>query len=130
MYNINPTLIRSSFIWKIVKWILEDKWITITEISDKIKSSRPSVSNALNWKIAWSDSMYEKIMTWIGLSKKEINEIFKMADEEEFKYKHWENINLLDDINFDVALRKEFWKEIDNETISKIKEFINFVTKK
>lgn len=131
MYNkINPNLIRSSHIWSMLKDIIESKWLTITEVSDKISASRPSISNALNWKIVWSDSLYRKIWTAIWLKESEIKEIFKKADQEEYAYKYKEDINLLNDIDFDVALRKEFWKEIDNETISKIKEFINFVTKK
>ncbi len=130
MGNIDPKLVRSAFIWKLLKEIIEDKWLTLTEIAEKIWTFHSAVSVVLNGKKSWADKFFIKLAKAIWLNEKEIAEIFKKADQEEYVYKHWENINLLDDIDFDVALRKEFWKEIDNETISKIKEFINFVTKK
>lgn len=130
MGNIDPKLVRSAFIWKLLKEIIEDKWLTLTEIAEKIWTFHSAVSVVLNGKKSWADKFFIKLAKAIWLNEKEIAEIFKKADQEEYAYKYNENINLLDDIDFDVALRKEFWKEIDNETISKIKEFINFVTKK
>jgi len=130
MFKANNDIIRSTFIWKILKEKLEEKNITMSEVAEKMKSTQPLISRSLNWKVVSSDNLFLKISKAIWLSDKEISEIFKKADQEEYAYKYNENINLLDDIDFDVALRKEFWKEIDNETISKIKEFINFVTKK
>lgn len=130
MGNIDPKLVRSAFIWKLLKDIIEDKWLTLTEIAEKIWTFHSAVSVVLNGKKSWADKFFIKLAKAIWLNEKEIALIFKKADQEEYAYKYNEDINLLDDIDFDVALRKEFWKEIDNETISKIKEFINFVTKK
>lgn len=130
MVNVDPKLVRSAFIWKLLKDIIEDRWLTLTEIAEKIWTFHSAVSVVLNGKKSWADKFFIKLSKAIWLNDKEIADIFKKADQEEYAYKYKEDINLLNDIDFDVALRKEFWKEIDNETISKIKEFISFVTKK
>lgn len=127
---IKPELVRSSYIWTILKDEISKKWLTITEVANKIWSSRPTINNMLNWRTSWTDSTYEKIMVWIWMTQLEINELFKSADLEAFKFKHWDiKIDPLEDVdfNFDVALRKEFGWEIDDETISKIKDFIEHV---
>jgi len=129
---IDSWIIRSSYIGKKIKSIIEDSNLTISEIAKKIWSSQPTLSNVLKWKW-WSDEYFTKVWKALWLSDKKITAIFKEADKEEFKYKYWEDIkndNVLEDINFDVALKKEFWKEMDQDTISKIKDFINFVNQK
>ena len=100
-------------------------------VAEKMWTWHPSVINVLNWKKQASDKFFIRIWEAIWLSEKEIQDIFKKADLEKYKNKYWEDLKIdpLEDVdfNFDVALRKEFWNELDNETISKIKDFIEHV---
>ena len=89
MQVISPSLMRSWYLWLRIKKILADKWITVTDIADKANVARPSLSNVLNWKSAWSDNMFRLAMEAIPLTETEIQKIFMEADKEEFKYKHW-----------------------------------------
>ncbi len=125
--SIDPKLIRSAFIGGKIKNIIEERGMTITSIVEKMWVSHPSIINSLNWKVSWSDKLFTRICNAIWLSEREINEIFKEADKEAYKFKYWEDLNLLEDIDFDVALRKEYWQELDDETIWKIKSFIDHV---
>lgn len=122
---IENWLIRSSHIWKNLKRIIEDKWLTISEVAKKIGSSQPTLSNTLKWKW-WSDEYFKKVWIAIWLKESEIKEIFKKADQEEYKYKYWEEINTLEDIDFDVMLSRDFWIT-DEQAINDIKKYIKFI---
>ena len=89
---ISSELIRSWYIGWYIKDYLEEKWLTITEVSEKIWSSRPTVNNMLNWRTSWSDNFFKRIMKWAWITDSEIKEIFKEADKEEYRYKHWEDV--------------------------------------
>ena len=84
MQVISPSLMRSWYLWLRIKKILADKWITVTDIADKANVARPSLSNVLNWKSAWSDNMFRLAMEAIPLTETEIQKIFMEADKEEF----------------------------------------------
>lgn len=124
---------RSHFLSKTYRNILNEKNITIQEVADKLWNSHAYISQNLSWKKVPSDQFYNKIWKAIWLTDKKILEIFKKADKEEFKYKYWEDLidpNLLENIDFDVALKREYWKDLNADTIAKIKEFIEFVKNK
>ena len=88
--QLDPSLLRSIYIGKTIKKIIEDKPdITISSIAEKAKISRWPFNNALNWKSTWSDNMFRLAMEAIPLTETEIQKIFMEADKEEFKYKHW-----------------------------------------
>lgn len=92
MYNISSTLVRSGFLWLKIKKILNEKWITVTELAEKSWITRPSLTNVLNWKKSWSDDLFRTAMEAIPLTETEIKKIFQEADKEEYKYKYWEDL--------------------------------------
>ncbi len=142
-YKIKPELIRSSYVWEKLKNIIEKKWITLTSIADKMGTSHPALSRALNWHNSVSDKFFKRIAETIFISEKELNNIFKEADIEEFEYKHWNlniipdwKINTLENINFDneellkVMFKKEFGKELSDHDREEILNFIKFKANK
>ena len=131
MFKANPNIIRSNYIWNIIKNIISEKWYTITEVADKIWITQPALSRALNWSVVWSDNLFSKIMKWTNISDKEIKNIFKKADQEEYKYRYWEDIdpNALEDIDFDVMLSREYWIN-DKDAIKDVKKYIEFIKNK
>lgn len=126
---LKPELIRSAYIWNYIKNLIDQKWLTITEVAKKIDSSRPTINNMLNWRTSWTDSLYEKIMVWIWMTTSEIKQLFKKADLEAFKYKYNEEINVLEDIDFDLMLSREYWIT-DADAIKDIKKYIEFIKNK
>lgn len=126
---LKPELIRSAYIWNYIKNLIDQKWLTITEVAKKIDSSRPTINNMLNWRTSWTDSLYEKIMVWIWMTTSEIKQLFKKADLEAFKYKYNEEINILEDIDFDLMLSREYWIT-DSDAIKDIKKYIEFIKNK
>ena len=82
---INSKLVRTWYIWKTIKKIIEEKWITLTSIEAKVKIAQPTISNTLNGKRSASDEFFRKIAKAIPLTEKEIDEIFMNADIEELK---------------------------------------------
>ena len=127
--TISPDLIRSGYIWWAIKDLIEKSDMTISSISEKIWSSRPTVNNLLNGRTKWTDSFFSKIMWGVWLSDREIAEIFKKADQEEYKFKYWEDINALKDVDFDVMLSREYWID-DQDSLNDIKKFIEFTKNK
>lgn len=129
--KVDPDLVRLSFLWSKFKKIIEDKWLTMMWIAEKMGTAHPSVINVLNGRKHASDKFFLRIWEAIWLSETEIRNIFKEADIEKYKHKYWEDLRIdpLEDVdfNFDVALRKEYWKEIDDATVQKIKDFIEHV---
>lgn len=107
MYNLDPNLVRSAFLWLRIKKILNDKWITVTELSEKSWITRPSLTNVLNWKKSWSDELFKSAMKAIPLTSIEIKKIFIEADREEFIYKHWEDIDLIPQTELEIIPDKE-----------------------
>lgn len=129
--KVNPDIIKSCYIWAKIREIIESKNTTISKIAEKMWVSQPSVSRVLSWKVWGSDNFFIKAFEVLWLSQKEMTQIFKEADLEKYKYKYWEDLKIdpLKDIDFniDVALRKEYWKDLDDATIQKIKDFIEHV---
>lgn len=117
MFNFweNIDYLRSVFLWKSFKKIIEEKNITITKIAENMNTSQPAISNVLNWKKYASDAFFTKIAKAIPLTESEIKKIFFEADKEEMKYKYgWdfipnEKINI-DSIN--IAFKKEYWRDM------------------
>lgn len=107
MYNIDPNLVRSGFLWLKIKKILKEKGVTVTELAEKSWITRPSLTNVLNWKKSWSDELFRSAMEAIPLTSIEIKNIFKQADKEEFKYKHWEDIDLIPQAELEIIPDKE-----------------------
>ncbi len=124
---VDSKLIRGWYIgWKI-KELIENSDLTITELSNKIWSSRPTVNNVLNWRTSWTDNFYTKIMKWIWLSDKDIIKIFKEADREEFLYKYDEDISNDKEMSYDDiwTLLKEK-ENLNDAQIKAVEEFIAF----
>lgn len=138
----NSDYLRSVFLWKSFKKIIEEKNITITKIAENMNTSQPAISNVLNWKKYASDTFFTKIAKAIPLTESEIKKIFFEADKEEMKYKYgsdfipdWK-INTLEDIDFDneellkVMFKKEFWKELSEHDREEILKFIKYTANK
>jgi len=138
MFKVSSDLVRSAYIGGKLKSIIDDKNLVISDIAVKIWTSQPALSRNLNWKTWWSDNFFKKVWKAIWLSDKEIQEIFKKADQEEYKYKYWVeiipdwDINTLEWLDFDnnelakVLMKREFWKDATEEDIKEIMNFIKF----
>lgn len=101
---INPKIVKSSYIWKHFKDIFEDKKLSISEVSEKMWTSQPNLSNALNWKKVFSDKFFIKLWNTIWLKAYEIKKILKEADVEEFMFKHQWDIPSDKQMSVDEAL--------------------------
>ena len=114
MYKIKAELVRSSYIWNFLKEKLNDSGATIVDIATKkmwLKQYQ-SIWNVLNGKVVWSDNLFARIAKAIWLKDSDINELFKQADKEEFKYKWWEDV-------FNQAIVREMTDEEIDEIIRK-----------
>lgn len=129
MFEISPELLRSIYLWKIFKNIISEKWITTIVIAERMKTWTWAVINVLNWKKQASDTFFQRIWEAIWLTNKEIKQLFKKADLEAFKYKYNEEINILEDIDFDLMLSREYWIT-DADAIKDIKKYIEFIKNK
>ncbi len=69
---IQPKLVRSAYIWKVLKDIIEEKGITLTSIADKLWTYHTALSPVLNWKKSWADKLFTKIAQSIWLTESEI----------------------------------------------------------
>lgn len=101
---IQPKLVRSAYIWKTLKDIIEEKKITLNEVADKLWTYYTALSPVLNWKKSWADKLFIKIAKAIWLSDSEIEKIFFEADWEELIYKYWDKIPSNQKITVDEAL--------------------------
>ncbi len=124
---IDPKIARTSYLWHTYKTLLANNEYNISEIAEKMWTSQPNLSNALNWKKSFSDKFFTKIWKAIWLTDREIKAIFKEADKEEYKYKYWEDIE--DIWSFDVILSREYWIN-DKEAINDIKKYLEFIKEK
>ncbi len=125
--EIDPKLVKSSFISNKIKKILNEKNITITQISENIWASRPSISNILNWKVIWSDNIFKKLLKAIWLTDKQIKEIFKEADLETLKYKYWEDVLSSKGFSYEELFEMMQEKEnLSDEQVKAIQDFIEF----
>ena len=95
---IDSKIVRGAYIGAELKKIIEEKWIQIIEIAAKAWTSQPNVSNALNAKKSFSDDFFRKIAEAIPLTDIEIKKIFQRADQEEYRYKYWTDIEKSDEI--------------------------------
>lgn len=120
----------SKIIWQYLNNIREEKKLTYKELEKKVWLSHTYILNTFNWRSKWNFENFEKIALALWLNKNDFENFVKKTIN---KVNNWEDItdpNLLEDIDFDVALRREYWKELNQSTIDKIKEFIEFVKNK
>lgn len=110
--KLNSDIIRSSYLWSKFKEAILEKGYTISDMAKKLNITQPALSRVLNWKVWWSDNFFIKIWKNLWLTKSNIENIFKEADREEFKYKWWEDI-------FQEAQTREFTEDEVNELIKK-----------
>jgi len=131
-------ILRSNFLSKKFKEILNKKEITIQEVADKMWNSHAYISWNLSGKKVPSDNFYKKVAKVILLTDNEIKEIFKKADQEAYKHKYWEDlinlpseidlINVLENLDledFIISLSKKEWTT-DEQVLKEIKEFAKF----
>ena len=85
---IDSKIVRGAYIGAELKKIIEEKWIQIIEIAAKAWTSQPNVSN----------DFFRKIAEAIPLTDTEIKKIFQKADQEEYRYKYWTDIEKSDEI--------------------------------
>lgn len=124
---INSKLVRTWYIWKTIKKIIEEKWITLTSIEAKVKIAQPTISNTLNGKRSASDEFFRKIAKAIPLTEKEIDEIFMNADIEELKYKYWEDFLTKKEYSFEELLEMVGeQKNLTAEELQAVRKFIEF----
>jgi len=124
-YNISSALVRSWFLWLKIKKILREKELSITELAEKSWVSRPTLTNVFNWKKAWSDDLFKKVMEAIWLTSIEIKKIFQEADLEEYKYKYWEEIDLIPQADLEIIpntekIKLEIMDELGEEFIKEL----------
>lgn len=131
MFKANSDIVRSTYIWQILKDKIAEKNLTISKIAENMWSTQPALSRSLNGKVVTSDNLFSRIAKAIWLSYIEIERIFKQADQEEYKYKYWEginNLNLLEDMKLEdlkIMLAKEYWTT-DEEVLNDIMEYAKF----
>lgn len=151
--KVESKLLRSSFIWKQLKDIIESSkimdWkgtreLKIIDLADAMWIAQPTLSRTLNWTVTWSDKFFLRIWEAMWLSNSEMEEIFKKADLEAYKYKYWEDINIIPDwdlntlenIDFEneeltkVLFKKPYWTELSDHDRKEIINFIKFKAKK
>lgn len=127
MVKINSDIIRSAYLWAEFKKNIENKWKTITSIAEIMWISQPALSRVLNWKVWWSDNMFQKIWKAIPLTEKEIDEIFMNADIEELKYKYWEDFLTRKEYSFEELLEMvREQKNLTAEELQAVRKFIEF----
>ncbi len=141
-YNNHPIIIKmikkefidnmliSKSIWEYLNTLREEKWITYKELEDKVWLSHTYILNTFNWRSKWNFENFEKIAINLWVSKSDFESFVRKTIN---KINNWwdnQNHNLLEDIDFDVALRKEYWKELSESSIQRIREFIEFVKNK
>jgi len=136
LIKANSDIIRSWTIWQHLKNVIEQKSFTVSEVAEKMWISQPALSRVLNWKVWWSDNFFTKASRAIGLSTKEMQEIFKAADQEEYKYKYgeeiisWEiDIETLSDEDLEDVLLSKNWI-ISEEAQKDLKSYIAFLRTK
>ncbi|NDK09786.1 helix-turn-helix domain-containing protein [Candidatus Gracilibacteria bacterium] len=136
LIKANSDIIRSGTIGQHLKNVIEQKSFTVSEVAEKMGISQPALSRVLNGKVGGSDNFFTKASRAIGLSTKEMQEIFKAADQEEYKYKYGEEIisgeidieTLSDEDLEDVLLSKN--GIISEEAQKDLKSYIAFLRTK
>jgi len=111
MFKASPKIIRSNYLWNYFKKIISEKSLTITEVAKKMWTTQPALSRSLNWNMVSSDNLFLKVWNSIWLTEKEIQEIFKNADIEEYKYKYGDDIlehREMTDEEIDEVIRKKY----------------------
>ena len=124
---IDSKTARSAYLWHTYKELIEEHAFNISEIAEKMWTSQPNLSNALNWKKSFSDKFFTKIWKAIWLTDKQIKEIFKEADLETLKYKYWEDVLSSKEFSYEELF--EMMKEKENlsdEQVKAIQDFIEF----
>lgn len=131
--KIDSKIIRTKYIWNYLTKCLDTFKVTRSEIANKMWITQPTVSAALLWTRPVSDDKFREIWLTIWLHNKDIDNLFKDADTQEFLYKHWEkslnDLNTLEDIDFDLMLSREYWIT-DSDAIKDIKKYIEFIKNK
>jgi len=110
---------RASFLSKKIRDILEEKNLTIQNIADSLWVSHSYISQNLNWRKIPSDDFITKLLKAIPLTELEIKKIFQKADEEEYRYKYWKEINNLplDWIDLTDFEKEELWKILFSKVV-------------
>ena len=116
---LDSKIIKAHFMVNKINEILEKKWITKTKLAENMWVSQPAVTPFLNLKRIWTDDFYKKMLEAIPLTELEIKKIFQKADEEEYRYKYWKEINNLplDWIDLTDFEKEELWKILFSKVV-------------
>lgn len=116
---LDSKIIKAHFIVNKINEILEKKWITKTKLAENMWVSQPAVTPFLNLKRIWTDDFYKKMLEAIPLTELEIKKVFQKADEEEYRYKYWKEINNLplDWIDLTDFEKEELWKILFSKVV-------------
>jgi transcriptional regulator with XRE-family HTH domain len=116
-----------TLLWRELKKIRDDKWITLKEMADKMWVTHVYISNLLNGRWSWNLNTFKKVASTLWLTETQFNKIVDEAKKAEYEHTTWNKIWSEEDFDFEVALRKEYWQELDDYTVEKIKDFIEHV---
>ena len=121
----------SEFIWNNLSSLRKEKDITLDQIATWIWKAFSYLTNALNWRITANTDFFWEIAKYLWMSERKFDELVKEANKYAFEKKFGpieKDFNTLEDIDFEIALSREF---NDNEkAIKEVKQIIEFVKSK
>ena len=124
--------LRRSLVAKALKSEVEKRWITQTEIVERMKNlwiktaTHSIISNVLNWNQGFTDKYLKVVGEAIWMSQDSINNMLKSADIRAVKEMYWEymsyHIYTTEEL-IDMICEKE---HLDKDAKKTIKDFIKF----
>ena len=116
---------RAYYISRKLRNVMWQKDFTIQNIADNLWVSHAYISQNLNWRKIPTDEFFKKVMEAIWLTSIEIKKIFQEADKEEYKYKYWEEIDLIPQADLEIIqntekIKLEIMDELGEEFIKEL----------